>query len=191
MEIKPQREMMIRSYQGLSRIPSQRRCPIRPPHRSYIRMSAGFACRCRRATGLNPIRSSVICPPIIFFLPPIIPHSIRRRGYHRIYINAVVAGGGSEAMREGALRGDRPRKFFNTLATIITPCSLNARIGTEECIMLANRSQFVTSSSVSSLARTNMNSYHIPVRFAIGASMSARRSSSPPCARLPASLRVP
>ena len=27
---------------------------------------------------------------------PIIPHSIRRRGYHRIYINAVVAGGGSE-----------------------------------------------------------------------------------------------
>ena len=93
-------------------------------------------------------------------------------------------------MREGALRGDRPRKFFNPLATIITPCSLNARIGTEECIMLANRSQFMTSSSVSSLARTNMNSYHIPVRFAIGASMSARRSSSPPCEKKVAELRV-
>ena len=95
---------MIRSYQGLSRIPSQRRCPIRPPHRSYIRMSAGFACRCRRATGLNPIRSSVICPPIIFFLPPIIPHSIRRRGYHRIYINAVVAGGGMDELQNHSLQ---------------------------------------------------------------------------------------
>ena len=30
--------------------------------------------------------------------------------YHRIYINAVVADGGSEAVREGALRGDRPRE---------------------------------------------------------------------------------